>query len=140
MAAFKFVIAEKGKCYQIEKDQKDCEALLGLKIGSKIPGDVLGMAGYEFQITGGTDIDGFPMRKDVDGTVKKRMLLKRSVGFGGKKRKKKKLFKIKGMRKGKTIRGNTIDEHIAQINCKVIKRGEKNLEEFVEKEGKKDKK
>lgn len=137
MGVFKFVISQGNKSFQIERDQSDCEALIGLKIGDTFSGDVIGLEGYELKITGGTDKDGFPMRPDLPGTVKKRLLLKKSIGFKGKKRRKKELVKIKGLRKRKTVRGNTIDKHIVQINCKVVKQGEKPLEELV---GKKEEK
>ena len=136
MPVFKFVIAEKGKCYQIEKDQKDCETIIGLKIKNTFSGDIIGLEGYELQITGGTDKDGFPMKPDVQGAVKKGMLLKKSTGFSGRKKRRKKLVKIKGLRRRKTVRGNTIDSSITQINCRVVKTGNKGLDELI---GKKEK-
>ena len=54
------------------------------------------------------------MRKDVQGTIRVRALLS----------------KKKGYRERKTVRGNTIAEDIIQINLKVIKEGEKKLEEI----------
>lgn len=131
MAVFKFVIADKGKCYQIEKDQKDCESLLGLKIGDRFTADILGLDGYELRITGGTDKDGFPMRSDLEGISKRRILLKKSIGFKGTKRRGKKQVKLSGLRRRKTLRGNTIDRHIVQINCNITKYGDKKLDEIL---------
>jgi len=133
MGVFKFVISDKGKSFQVERDQSDCSDLIELKIGDRFNGEIIGLNGYVFKITGGTDKDGFPMRPDLEGAVKKRLLLKESVGFQGRKRRRKELVKIKGLRKRKTVRGNTIDKTIVQVSCKVIKRGEKPLEEILSK-------
>ena len=38
---------------------------------------------------------------------------------------------LKGQRKRKTVRGNTISNDTVQVNCKVVKKGEKPLEELV---------
>lgn len=131
MGVFKFVIANGNKSYQIERDQSDCEMLIGLRIGDTFSGDIIGLEGYELKITGGADKDGFPMRPDLEGSVKKRLLLTKSIGFRGKKRRKKELVKIKGLRRRKTVRGNTISKDTVQINCKVIKRGSKPLDELL---------
>ncbi|MEM5828622.1 MAG: 30S ribosomal protein S6e [Candidatus Aenigmatarchaeota archaeon] len=137
MAVFKFVISENGKSYQLEVDQAKCEGIIGLKIGDKFSGDIIGLNGYELKITGGTDKDGFPMRADIEGIGKKRVLLSKSCGFRGKKRIKKRMVKIKGLRRRKTVRGNTISNFISQINCVVVKKGEKSLEELIPKKEKK---
>jgi len=134
MTSFKFVIADKGKCYQIEKSQNECEAIIGLKIGSKFDGSIIGLNGYKLEIRGGTDKDGFPMRPDIEGIRKKRILIAKSIGFRGKKKIKKKSVKIKGFRKRKTVRGNTIGRHIVQINCKIVKYGEKPIEDILKKQ------
>ncbi|MCD6557734.1 MAG: 30S ribosomal protein S6e [Candidatus Aenigmarchaeota archaeon] len=132
MAVFKFVIgSKKGKCYQLEKEQKECEALFGRKIGDTFSAGLLGLEGYELKITGGSDKDGFPMRPDVNGIVRKRIILTKGIGFSGKKRVRKKIVKIKGLKRRKMIRGNTIDKDIVQINCVVVKEGAKPLEELL---------
>lgn len=138
MAIFKFVIAENGKSYQLEKDQKTCEQILGMKIGSKFSGEVIGLEGYELKITGGTDKDGIPMNRSVEGMVKKRILLKKGHCFSGLKRDGKLLKEISGLRRKKMIRGNTIDRTTVQINAKVIKPGAKPLEEIIPKKEKKE--
>jgi small subunit ribosomal protein S6e len=134
MAVFKFVISQGNKSYQIEKDQNDCIGLIGKKIGDSFSGDILGLNGYLLQIKGGSDKDGFPMRKDIDGVVRRRFLVSKGVGFKGYKRIKKKKKYIEGMRKRKMLRGNTISNDIVQINCKVIKEGTQKLDEIFKKE------
>ncbi len=84
---------------------------IGMKIGDVIDGSVVGMPGYKLQITGGTDRDGFPMRPDVHGGVRVRVLLSGGPGFRPRER---------GERRRKTVRGNVITDDIIQVNTKVI--------------------
>ena len=121
MTVFKFVIGHKGKSYQIEKDQKD-SPVLRKKIGETIQGDFLNLHGYELQITGGSDKDGFPMRKDIDSAMRRKILTGKCIGFNAGK---------KGLHRRRTLRGNTISEDIAQINCKVVKEGQASLEDTL---------
>ncbi|MEK6876521.1 MAG: S6e family ribosomal protein, partial [Nanoarchaeota archaeon] len=93
---------------------------MGLNIGEKIEGSKVGIDGYEFQVTGGTDYCGFPMRKGILG-VRKKMVIYPGVGFRG---------GLKGMKKRKTICGHKINESITAINIKVTKEGTKKLSEL----------
>ena len=130
MPNFKFIISSGKQSFQIEKDQKECP-VIGKNIGESFSGDFLGLNGYELAITGGSDRNGFPMRKDVEGLVKKRVILERGIGFRGEP----------GLRRRKMIRGNTVGLDIIQINCKVVKQGEKPLEDLLgKKEEKKEEK
>jgi small subunit ribosomal protein S6e len=119
--AAKFVISDPRtrRAYQIEKD---ASFLYGKKIGDRFDGSLIGLPGYILEITGGTDKDGFPMRPDLEGTVRKRILLSSGPGYRPKR---------KGVRRRKMVRGNTIAEDIAQINCKVVVYGDKPLEELL---------
>lgn len=139
MAVFKFVISDpkNGKSYQLEIDQSKCEGVIGLKIGDRFHGDIIGLRGYELEIRGGSDKDGFPMRGDIEGIGRKAILISKSTGFRGKKKIKKKKVKIKGLRVRKNVRGNTISNFISQINCVVVKYGEKSLDELIPKKDKK---
>ncbi len=120
---FKVVISDPKtrKAYQKEIEQK-ASGLLGKKIGEKISGTPLGLVGYELEITGGSDKDGFPMRRDVEGTARKRILVSSGPGFHPKK---------KGQRKRKSIRGNTISAFISQVNVKVTGYGQKSIESLL---------
>jgi len=124
LATWKFVISEPEtrKSYQLEVDQAKAIALVGKKIGDEFTGDLIGLVGYSLKITGGSDKDGFPMHPSVKGPGRKRVLLSSAPGFHP---------KIKGQRKRKTVRGDAISDAIAQINVKVIKKGEKPLEQLV---------
>jgi len=117
--AFKIVVSEpkSKKAWQIERD---APSLIGKKIGEKIDGSAIGLSGFALQITGGSDKDGFPMRQDLEGVMRKKALLTKGVGFRGTKKIRKVKYKVKGMRKRKYIRGNTISDSIIQVNCKVV--------------------
>ena len=108
----------KGLSKLIEIDEKKFR-FEGMKIGDTIKGGLVGFPNYEFQITGGSDSSGFPMRKDVHGPVKKKILVsKRGIGYKPKR---------KGQRRRKTVRGNEITYDMTLINLKVIKYGEVEL-------------
>lgn len=119
MAECKIVIADKktGKCYQ---KSLDASAFLGRKIGEKISGEVLGLAEYELEIRGGSDFAGFPMRKNIEGQGRKRALL--SYGLGMRQQ-------GAGLRRRKTVCGNTIAPTAAQVNLIVTKYGPQSLED-----------
>jgi len=117
--AFKIVIGTKdGKSIQKEIPDEDSKQLIGKKIGDTLKGETIGLTGYEFLITGGSDYAGFPMRKDIRGTARKRILAVQGVGL---KRKR------KGQRQRKTVCGNTIHNNTSQINLKITKQGSKPL-------------
>jgi small subunit ribosomal protein S6e len=133
MAEFKLVISDPKKGKSIQKELKDnnARALVGKKIGDVIKGESIDFSGYEFQITGGSDASGFPMRKDVEGSARKRITAVKGVGVKNKLRKpnpKKKGWRtIRGMRLKKNVAGNTVHEKTAQINVKIIKEGREPL-------------
>ncbi|RLF50939.1 MAG: 30S ribosomal protein S6e [Thermoplasmata archaeon] len=127
MVEFKVVISDGPKSWQIIVDGHHANSLIGKKIGDEIDGIFVSLPGYKLQITGGTDKDGFVMRKDVPGMGRKRILTARSAGFKP---------KDKGVRKRITVCGNTISPNIAQINMKVIKKGTKPIEELLKAAGK----
>lgn len=110
------------KSCQAEVPKEKQGALVGLKIGESVDGGLVGAGGYKFQITGGSDSDGVPMRPDLKGAQKVSALLSSGVGFGK--------GKPKGLRERKMLRGNTVSEAIAQLNVKVLESGEKPLAEL----------
>jgi len=124
LAVFRFVInsPETRKSFQLEVDQSKVFGLIGKKISDEFDGETIGLSGYKLQITGGTDKDGFPMHPNVKGSGRKKVLLTFPPCFHP---------KIKGQRKRKMVRGNTISEDMTQINCKVIKKGEKSLDQLI---------
>ena len=123
MANFKIVISDpkSRKAYQKEVEQA-ASGLVGKKLGDKVSGNHLGLSGYELELTGGSDKEGFPMRKDFEGLARKRLLLSHGPGFHP---------KSKGMRKRKSVRGNTVSQSISQINLKIVTHGTKSVEELL---------
>jgi len=113
MPTFKLIISdqETGKSNVYELKDPQAHALIGLKIGDEVDASVLGVEG-KVKITGGSDRAGFPMRSDVQGGVKKYVLMTKGVGFKSKN---------KGERRRKLVRGNTITEDIYQVNGILIK-------------------
>ena len=108
----------KGLSKLIEIDEKKFR-FEGMKIGDTIKGGLLSVPNYELQITGGSDASGFPMRKDVHGPVKKKILVsKRAIGYKPRR---------KGQKRRKTVRGNEITYDMSLINLKVLKYGEAEL-------------
>jgi len=121
MAELRFVLNDikTGKTYQKALDTEDFN---GKKVGDKVKGDFLGLGGYELQISGGSDFAGFPLKKEVEGTGRKKALLTKGTG----------LRKItrKGVRIRKTVCGNTINNKTVQVNLKITKYGDKKLEDI----------
>ncbi|MCK4335272.1 MAG: 30S ribosomal protein S6e [Candidatus Aenigmarchaeota archaeon] len=126
---FKLVVSDPKtkKTYQKEVSQKE-SGLLNRKIGDRVKGDFLGLSGYEIEITGGSDKQGFPMRPNIQGAARKRVLLTGGPGFHPKR---------KGERRRKSVRGNVISQEIVQVNAKIVKYGKKKLEQIF---GKKEEK
>jgi|TARA_B110000305_G_C19325296_1_gene581055 small subunit ribosomal protein S6e len=109
LANFKLTISDiKGKSLSKELKDSDANPLLGLQLGNETDATVVGLTG-KLKLTGGSDKSGVPMRNDVHGAARKRVLLSKGVGLPDAKT---------GDRARKLIRGNTISEEIYQINCK----------------------
>lgn len=137
---FKVNINDKsGKTYKVELES---DVLVDKNLSDKIDGKEISpdLTGYEFEITGASDKSGFPAMKEIEGIGLKRSLL--TYGKGMKKRpkregkKKPSNPKPKGLRLRKTIRGKTISSKISQINLKVLKEGNKKLQEIFSEQNK----
>lgn len=118
MAKFKMIISdpETGNSKLVELEETRAVPLIGRKIGEMLDGSIVGLPGYKVQITGGSDKDGFPMRPNVHGGVRRRVVLGGGVGFKP---------KSEGERKRKTVRGNVITDEIVQINIKIVEKPKK---------------
>ncbi len=132
-----------GRTFKIESDKED---LAGKSLHDKVEGTEISpeLGGYEFEITGASDIAGFPSMEDVEGVGLKKVLL--GFGKGMKKRPKKEGKRLrsknrpKGLRLRKTVRGKTISSATVQINLKVLKEGHKKLSELFPEQNKAEKK
>ena len=128
---FKLNISNKGKAWKLEST---AEHLVGKHIGDKIHGKELSadLDGYELEITGASDIAGFPHKQDVEGPELKRVLLTKGWGMWQRPRRegKKKRYTPHGLRLRKTVRGKQLSEKTIQININVLKHGHKKLEDI----------
>lgn len=112
-----------GKTYRVEGKDTEASALfIGKRIGDVVDADILGLGGYVLKITGGSDKEGIPMRKDVSGTARKRILITSPPGYQPKEH---------GKRRRKSVRGNEISSEILQINVVVKESGRKLIEELL---------
>lgn len=103
------------------KDEKFYAKLFDLRIGEEVEGDQFGenLEGALFQITGGSDKNGFAMKQGVATKTKLRLLLKSgSIGLRRKR---------EGTRFRKSIRGCIIGPEITSINMILLKKGEKEI-------------
>ena len=109
LANFKLTVSDiKGKSLSKELKDSDANPLLGLQLGNETDATVVGLTG-KLKLTGGSDKSGVPMRSDVHGSARKRVLLSKGVGLQAAEH---------GDRVRKLTRGNIISEEIYQINCK----------------------
>jgi len=129
----KLVISDSktGKTYQVDVPKDKEGTIVGVKIGDTIDGGFAGLDGYTLQVTGGSDKDGIPMRRDVSGGRKIYAVLSSGAGVRTTE---------KGERRRKAVRGNVITAEIAQLNTKVTQAGAKTLDELAPKKAKDEKK
>ena len=130
MVEFKAVIndGKDGRSYQVPVTGHHANSLIGKKIGDVVDGIFVGLPGYKLTITGGSDKDGFPMRKDLPGVKRRKILLTNGIGFDTTEQ---------GLRRRKSVRGSAISPETSQLNLKVTQAGSKPLEELIKAEEKK---
>lgn len=121
---FRVVISDpqSGKAYQVEAKDAAANKFLGRKIGDVVDGDAVGMPGYSIEITGGSDREGFPLRRDLPGSKRRKILIAGGTGYHPPE---------KGRRKRKTVHGRDISADVGQINAKITERGAKPVEELL---------
>ncbi|MDH7478177.1 MAG: 30S ribosomal protein S6e [Candidatus Bathyarchaeota archaeon] len=129
MPKFKVIVSdpETGTSKAIELEETRALPLIGKKIGDIVDGSIVDLLGHKLQIMGGSDKDGFPMRPNVHGGVRRKVILSGGVGFNP---------KSEGGRRRKTIRGNTITDEIVQVNMKIVEKPKKPKEKKKTKEEK----
>ena len=129
MAKFKIIVSdpEKGNSKAAELEENRALPLIGRKIGEVIDGSIVDLPGHKVQIMGGSDKDGFPMRPNVHGGVRRKVVLSGGVGFNPQN---------SGDRRRKTVRGNVITDEIAQINMKIVEKPKRPKESKKAKEKK----
>jgi small subunit ribosomal protein S6e len=104
---------ETGKSQKVELEDNRMGPLVGRRIGEVIDGTVADLAGHKLLLTGGTDKDGIPMRPDVHGSAKSRIILSGGVGYKPKR---------KGERKRMVVRGNMVSIETTFLNFKIVEK------------------
>ena len=124
MVEFKAIIndVKTGKSYNVTVSGHHANSLIGKNVGEVIDGIFVGLPGYKLKITGGSDGNGTPMRKDLPGNKRRGLLLSEGLGFHE---------KYPGQRRRVAIRGCTISSEIVQINMAVSEYGPKSIEDTM---------
>jgi len=115
-----------GRSYQMELDQPKMGELVGKRVGEEVDGGFLGLPGYKLRLTGGTDKQGFPMRRGIHRAGRAAPLLAGGAGLGSGRRE---------ARRRKTVVGEILSDDIEQLNMTVIQEGKTPLDSIVKKEG-----
>ncbi len=107
---FKISISDpqEGRSWQVEKE---ATPLIGTELGEVFNGSLVGLEGYSLEVTGGSDEEGFPMRKGVNGSGLRRVLMSDGPGYRP---------EDSGVKRRKSVRGEVISEDIVQVNVKVV--------------------
>ena len=124
MADFKVIVndVKTGKSYNVAVTGHHANSLIGVSIGEVVDGVFVGLPEYKLQITGGSDKNGTPMRGDLPGNKRVKLLLSDGLGFHE---------VYHGERRRVAIRGKTISDAIVQVNMKVVEYGSKTIEEIL---------
>ena len=122
MVDFKVVLSDPstGRAYNVDVSGGAAGALVGRHIGEEVDAGALGLSGYRIQITGGSDRNGTPAKRNLPMSGRRKLLLSGGVGFKP---------VVDGERRRKAIRGNEITTDFVQINAQVVSYGDKSLEE-----------
>ncbi len=124
MVEFKTIVndVKTGRSYNVTVTGHHANSLNGKNIGEIVDGIFVGLPGYKLKITGGSDRNGTPMRSDLPGPKRRKLLLSEGLGFHE---------KYPGERKRVAVRGSTISNEIVQINLAVTEYGPKSIEELL---------
>ena len=107
----------------VELEEARAAPFIGRRLGETLDGSAVDLPAHTVQILGGSDKDGVPMRGNVHGGVRRRVVLSGGAGI---------IPKNSGERKRKTVRGNVITDEIVQINMKIVERPAKPAEAKTE--------
>ena len=125
MAKFKIIVSDPqtGTSKVLELEEARASPFIGRKIGEIMDGAAVDMPSTKVQIRGGSDKDGVPMRPNVHGGVRRRVVLSGGAGFNPTKG---------GERRRKAVRGNIITDEISQLNMKIVEQPNKPKEAKAE--------
>jgi small subunit ribosomal protein S6e len=113
----KLVVSDPKSRQAYTKTVENAQMFFGKKVGQEVELGIIGLEGYSAKITGGSDKQGFPIKPDLEGGARKKVL----VTLDAKKGQKKKISR----------RGNLVTDEIAQLNLKIVKYGPKPIEEIL---------
>jgi len=124
MVEYKTIIndVKTGKSYNVKVSGHHANSLNGKNIGEIVDGIFVGLPGYKLKITGGSDRNGTPMRADLPGPKRRKLLLSDGLGFH-------EIYQ--GERRRVAVRGSTISSEITQINMAISEYGPKSIEELL---------
>ena len=106
--------AKTGRSAQAELTPEISVYLINKRINEEVDGSPLGLTGYKLRITGGSDDSGFPMSKNIHGSMKTRVIRERKSGKTGRI----------------TVVGNVITPSTAQVNMVITDYGSKPVDEI----------
>jgi len=112
MANFQLILSDpkSRRSSKTEVSPPASQVLIGHRIGDIIDGSIFNL-NAKFKITGGSDKSGVPLRADLQGSVKRRVVLSEGPGFRP---------MDGGARKRKLVRGSYISEDVYQVNAVMI--------------------
>jgi small subunit ribosomal protein S6e len=133
MVELKVVLSDQktGRAYNISVSGGPAGTLVGKRIGEELDAGPFGLAGYRMEITGGSDRNGTPAKRNLPAAGRRNLLLSKGTGFKPVR---------EGQRRRKSIRGNEITSDFVQINARVTAYGEKPLAELFAKPSPEEKK
>jgi Ribosomal protein S6E (S10) len=122
MVEYKAIVndVKTGKSYNVTVSGHHANSLNGKNIGEIVDGIFVGLPGYKLKITGGSDGNGTPMRADLPGNKRRKILLSDSLGFHE---------RYPGERRRVAIRGSAISSETVQVNLAITEYGPKSVEE-----------
>lgn len=125
MALFQVAVGdpETGETHQFEVEGQTANRFVGRELGEEVDGGAVGLTGYTLELTGGSDTAGRPMRADVAGSDLREVLLaERSTGYRPTR---------DGERNRISVRGREVSEETAQINARIVDRGDESIEDLL---------
>jgi small subunit ribosomal protein S6e len=133
MVELKVVLSDQktGQAYNVSVSGGPAGALIGKRIGDEIDAGPFGLPGYRMQLTGGSDRNGTPSRRNLPIAGRKKLLLSGGTGFRPVR---------EGQRRRKSIRGSEITPDFVQVNARVTTYGDKPLAELFAKPSSEEKK
>jgi small subunit ribosomal protein S6e len=133
MVELKVVLSDQktGQAYNVSVSGGPAGALIGKRIGDEIDAGPFGLPGYRMQLTGGSDRNGTPSRRNLPIAGRKKLLLSGGTGFRPVR---------EGQRRRKSIRGSEITPDFVQVNARVTTYGDKPLADLFAKPSSEEKK